>query len=241
MYPAISAIVIYAIYLYFHCSSEEWLINSIILSLVIFNNFSSSTTSNNLVNKEQASSNFLSGMNSSDINVILFGLSQSSSIVWSNSIAYLNKLWTNNFNFSLSLSKILGIPSIIDTIISKAISLKLSSASLSSIIFPINIKISLKFLRKIFGSQFDKSCIESKHTFKLSISCSCKHLYVVSKMENIWSLNCFASFLVNVLHNNSFIHWTVLAFNESELHLKYILKFFKKSCTPSFSSSYAIE
>ena len=52
--------------------------------------------------KEIASSNLSSGMNSSSAIDELFGVSHSSSIVSSISIAYLYIEFINNFNFSLS-------------------------------------------------------------------------------------------------------------------------------------------
>ena len=81
-------------------------------------------------------------------------------------------------------------------------------------------KISLKFFLKIFGSAIDRSSIESKHIFKLSWSLLSKHNFVVSKILKIKSLNCFTSFLLEALHNNSFTHSTVFALRDKELQEK---------------------
>ena len=124
-------------YLYFQSFSEEWFINSMIFWLVNCNILSSLQTLKSLDNKEQASSNLCSGINSSEMKEVTLGYNQSLSIVCSNSIAYLNKLWTKIDNFPSSI--ILGYFSNIDIIISKPISLIFSSKSFSSIILPIKI------------------------------------------------------------------------------------------------------
>ena len=162
-------------------------------------------------------------MNSSEIYDILLGFNQSSSIFWSNSIAYLNNLVTkfSNFSFPSFESVInLGIASIKVTIISKHISLKLSSKSTFSEIFPIKMKISWKYFLKIFGSQLDKSLIESRQTFKFSLSFALRQFKVVSRTLKIKSLNCLASFFDIVPQRISVRHWTVFAFNDKELLLK---------------------
>ena len=127
------------------------------------------------------------------------------------------------------------------TIISKHISLKFSSNSVFSEIFPIKIKISWKFFLKILGSQFDTSLIESKQIFKFSLSFCSKHFNVVSKTLYIKSLNCFASFFDKVPHNISVRHCTVFAFNDKELLWKYIWKLDKKTFIPFSNLSLATE
>ena len=49
------------------------------------------------------------------------------------------------------------------------------------------------------------------------------------------SLNFLDSFLLDVAQRSSFIHSTVLAFNERIFELKYNLKQFKKIGIPSFN------
>ena len=78
----------YAIYLYFQ-ESALWLSNSIIILEIIGKTVLLLQPKIILSIKDKASSNLSSGMNSSSDNDKLFGVSQSSSISSSISIAYL--------------------------------------------------------------------------------------------------------------------------------------------------------